>query len=67
MYTIEKNIPIAVTKVRYPFADLQVGESFFVPGSTARKLSNAAQWYKSKGMKFTCKTMGGGARCWRVE
>jgi hypothetical protein len=46
---------------------MEVGDSFFAPGMKARALINATQWHANKtGKKFTCSTVEGGARCWRV-
>jgi len=72
MFQIEKNIPAPVhmgsgAKPKYPFAQMEVGDSFFAPNMTARALINASQWHANKtGKKFTCSTVEGGARCWRV-
>jgi len=72
MFAIEKAVPPPASfgrgaKPKYPFARLEVGDSFFVPGMRARALSNAAQWHTQKtGAKFQCVTVDGGARCWRI-
>lgn len=56
----------------YPFAEMGVGDSFFLPagdlGATAiqRKVAAAAGGYGSKrGMKFSTRQVEGGVRCWR--
>jgi len=73
-YKLDDNVPLpeANTQSSYPFAEMQVGQSFFAPGKTTDQLSNAAgHWRKKKGMKFTIrKTVENdiaGARCWRTE
>lgn len=72
MFQIEKNVPTpehtgSGTKPKYPFSEMEVGDSFFAPGMKARALINATQWHANKtGKKFTCATVEGGARCWRV-
>jgi hypothetical protein len=73
MFEIEKNIPApngtgkAGARPKYPFAQMDVGDSFFVPGMKSSALSNATQWHASKtGKKFTCTAEADGARCWRV-
>jgi hypothetical protein len=72
MFQIEKNIPTpehtgSGAKPKYPFAMMEVNDSFFAPGMTARALINASQWHANKtGKKFTCATEADGARCWRV-
>jgi hypothetical protein len=73
MIEIEKNVPVPShagvgARPKYPFAKMDVGDSFFVPKFTARALSNASQWHANKtGKKFTCANEEGGARCWRVS
>jgi hypothetical protein len=72
MFQIEKNIPTpehtgSGAKPKYPFAMMEVNDSFFAPGMTARALINASQWHANKtGKKFTCASEADGARCWRV-
>jgi hypothetical protein len=72
MFEIEKNIPAPEhtgggARPKYPFAKMEIGDSFFAPKMSARALSNSAQWHANKtGKKFTCNTVEGGARCWRV-
>ncbi len=72
MYEIEKNIPVPGDvkidkRKKYPFDQMNVGDSFFAKNKTARSLSNSSQWHAKKtGKKFTCTTEADGARCWRV-
>lgn len=69
MYKIEKGVPQPEHEAanKYPFAQMEVGDSFFVPGFRARSLSNAAQWHTKKlGWTFRCVSVDGGARCWRL-
>jgi hypothetical protein len=72
MYEVQKNIPIPSAaktdkRKKYPFDEMDVGDSFFVANMTARALSNSSQWHANKtGKKFTCATEADGARCWRV-
>jgi hypothetical protein len=81
MIEIENGIPISAKKPgagrrgTYPFADLDVGQSFFVPnqpGKTNRQLimaiGVAAQYITKKtGHRFTSRTVEGGIRVWRFE
>jgi hypothetical protein len=63
---IEKNVPLPVT---YPFAKMDVGDSFAVPPDVHRTtVSIAALRYGRKhDMKFsTRKTPDGTIRCWRI-
>lgn len=72
MYDIENNVPIPRLKqpaAKYPFRDLQVGQSFFVPDVAAREKSMRAQVYtaaKHLGVKFTTRVENGGVRVWRI-
>ena len=64
---VEKNVPIPN---RYPFDEMQVGDSFVVPPKIARNtVSVAASRYGEKHqMKFTVRRMDDKTlRCWRIE
>ncbi len=76
MIEIDKDVPI--TKVvrtsmgsKYPFAHMEVGDSFAVvgdPRKTAANLRNlAGRFAKDNGTKFTVRLTAEGARCWRLE
>jgi hypothetical protein len=82
MIEIESGIPIPATKrpgagrrSTYPFAVLDVGQSFFVPnqpGKTNRQLimaigCAAQRITKKTGHRFTSRTLEGGIRVWRFE
>ena len=70
MYAISKNVPIPAEKVKhnYPHEQLQVGESFFVPGGNMNVLCN---YNRTRGRKMNRKFVGrkenDGIRVWRVE
>lgn len=52
----------------YPFADLDVDQSFFVEDASARNISGCAAYAgKILGRKFIARTMDGGVRVWRIE
>ena len=76
-YKINKNIPI--TNIRkgkgrpstYPFAEMQVGDSFFVSikDKRPRMVGNAANQYTRHhggSPKFITRSVDGGSRCWRI-
>ncbi|MEI2419605.1 hypothetical protein V6O07_04980 [Arthrospira platensis SPKY2] len=76
MFTIEKNVPLVAVGNRrtskYPYAQLDVGDSFFVPGTTTKSLgSAAANAAKKLGVVFATRTVTEngvtGVRIWRVE
>ena len=71
MYEIEKNIP-TVRAYKYPFRDMEIGDSFLVPCVDDRaakidrsKISGAAWYLRPK--KFSTRRVEGGIRVWRVK
>jgi|TARA_R110000868_G_scaffold102492_11_gene282233 hypothetical protein len=69
MYKIEKGIPVPFGKGRYPFYDMQVGDSFFAEGKEPHKVASAAYQFSRKkalGAKYTARTEGTGTRIWRI-
>jgi len=70
-YLIEKHVPRPRGSGRYPFADMEVGDSFFISeksrGEAARvaarnfKIRNAPEW------AFSTRKEGTGLRLWRVR
>lgn len=76
---IEKDVPIPADDSRrvskYPFRDMEVGDSFFVAcenGNPAKAAiavrSSAIIWGKRKGhRKFTTRIVEGGVRVWRIQ
>ena len=73
MFEIERGVPAPVSGrySKYPFAGMQVGDSFFVPDGTSKKRSSihsmCHQYGKKHGMKFQARRVDGGMRVWRVE
>ena len=70
-FVIEKGVPAPEARYRnkYPFGEMEVGDSFFVPGGEAGKLSNSASVYAryhGRKLKFSARKVEGGARVWRV-
>jgi hypothetical protein len=66
MLPIEKNVPIPA---RYPFGEMEVGDSFAIPLGVARNtVTVAAGRYDDKhNMKFTVRRMADNTlRCWRI-
>ncbi len=67
---IEKGIPLPRRGVapKYPFAKLEVGDSFFVPGRTTNSfggIMTAAA--KRTGYGFQSRKTDGGIRVWRIS
>ena len=75
MFEIEKNVPRAGytggmgAPAKYPWLEMNVGESFFVPNVTVYKMSPSAAGFSRRhpGFKFTCRGVEGGVRVWRVS
>lgn len=68
---IEKNIPIPERgwKRKYPFGNMDIGDSFLVDADGSNKAISAAKMYGMRhGLKFTSKKQDDGcARIWRIE
>jgi hypothetical protein len=81
MYKIQMDIPMpprgsAQRLMKYPFAEMLVGESFLVPkaeskGDLKKLMSRvgaaAAGAKKALGFKFAVRKMPDGVRIWRVQ
>jgi len=80
MYKIEKSVPIPELALggvaKYPFTEMKVGDSFFVPIIEGRPLKNVAvavssasfkPSIKKLGYKYTVRQLKTGVRCWRVK
>lgn len=74
MIKIEKNIPIhekgkgiGRCKTKYPFAQMEVGDSFFYVGKRMLVAQAACRFGKRNSMRFTTREENDGVRCWRVE
>lgn len=84
-FEIQKNVAIPAVATRtgagsiYPFAQMEIGDSFAFPADDKKKVSgNAISFAKKRGLKFVVRNVdetgvdGEGnavklARCWRVE
>jgi hypothetical protein len=68
MFEIEKGIPIPTARRKwddYPFDEMEIGESFFVPGSTSTAIAAVGNRHKPK--RFTARKENDGVRVWRIE
>jgi hypothetical protein len=64
---IDKQFPIPV---KYPFAGMQVGDSFAVPPDVKRPAVTVAamRFGRKNGMRFTVRQVADKTfRCWRIE
>lgn len=76
MISIDKNIPIPKVnrgghlkprEAKYPWAQMEVGNSFFVPEVTVKQFgSTVYAASKRSGRKFTIRAVDGGVRIWRT-
>lgn len=68
-FKIEKNIPIPdkLFQSKYPYAKMEIGDSFLIKTSKTIEQTNSSTSYAAKrlNMKFTSRTVDGGIRIWR--
>jgi hypothetical protein len=69
-FEIEKGVPVSprVRTHKYPFASMEIGDSFYSEGKTTAALLQAARHVRRhKGFEFKARQEGDGARIWRVK
>ena len=73
-FEIEKNEVIPATipnlgrRERYPWTQMEVGDSFFIPDGDKRKVAGAASHAARRlGKRFIVRSVEGGVRIWRSE
>jgi len=69
---IDHDVPIpAITRMsKYPFDDMEVGDSFTILPEASKNISSAIGAYcrkRSDGRKFITRSIEGGVRIWRVR
>lgn len=78
MYEIDKGVEIpaphgVATRRVYPFREMEIGDSFLVPGDGDKRqlqarIGSAASYYgKRNNKRFVTRSVEGGVRVWRVE
>jgi hypothetical protein len=72
--TIDKGVPIPDGAgvrdygCKYPWADMEVGDSFFTYGIKAKSLQSMGYRYgRNRGMRFLAVAECDGVRIWRTE
>jgi hypothetical protein len=73
-FEIEDDHPIPAAgqgsgrKEKYPWSQMDVGQSFFVENGEVRKIAGAAcHSGRRNGKKFVVRVVDGGVRAWRIE
>ena len=69
---IEKNVPVPKTRgSKYPFAQMEVGDSFYEPSRQTTHLVSASYTFRRRhnllDWKFVARKENYGARIWRVK
>lgn len=65
-FPIEKDVPIP-EPTKYPFAEMEVGDSFFDDQSSEGRIRGEAGRQSIGGKKFKVKKTPDGYRVWRTE
>lgn len=75
-FKIEKGVSLPPTRgqgtggapSKYPFKEMEVGDSFAAPLSERRRVASAASAHKRRhGGQFTARTLEDEVRVWRIE
>jgi hypothetical protein len=70
MFTLERglDIPNRRTSPKYPYDQLELGDSFYIQDAELSKVCNAnyREWRRT-GKKFTARKVDQGVRVWRIE
>lgn len=69
-FKIEKDVPLSprYRHGNYPYRDMQVGDSFFVPDKAPRHISHSyTRAGYALGFKFSARKVDGGCRVWRIK
>lgn len=73
-FKIEKGIPITRplngpgSGSKYPFKELEIGDSFLVPNKTTNAFAaSVSYWGRRLKRKFTSRATEGGVRVWRIK
>ena len=63
---IDKGIPYPARKAKYPFNEMDVGDSFFIEAGFDAARSSSAVFGSRNNKKFSFRKVDGGFRCWRI-
>lgn len=68
IFTVDKEVPVPPHgNAKYPFGDMEVGDSFYAKMKRNTVASAASVHGKRSGMKFIVRNEGDGVRVWRTE
>ena len=64
---VQKDVPIPEARKRYPYRDMDIGDSFFVDAGGIQNVCNQNyRMGKKLGMSFIARKENGGVRVWRT-
>lgn len=64
---VEKDVPVPEARKRYPYREMEVGDSFFVEGGGIQNVCNQNyRMGKKLGMSFIARKEAEGVRVWRT-
>ena len=64
---LEKGVPLPVSRKKYPYKEMEVGDSFFVAEAGIQNVCNQNyRMGKKLGMSFIARKEGDGVRVWRT-
>jgi hypothetical protein len=64
---LEKGVPLPVARQKYPYKEMEVGDSFFVFAGGIQNVCNQNyRMGKKLGMSFIARKEGDGVRVWRT-
>ena len=69
---IDKDIPMPQDKLgrkpKYPWMDMDVGDSFLLPGKSIHHAASLmVRWQERGGRRYSARTVPEGVRIWRIE
>ena len=64
---VQKDVPVPEARKRYPYKEMDIGDSFFVDGGGIQNVCNQNyRMGKKLGMSFIARKEEGGVRVWRT-
>jgi len=65
---IDKTVPFPAPRGKWPFHEMEVGDSFLIPAGREKAAKASAWTYGHKhGIRFTVRQEKKGVRIWRIE